>query len=116
MDVELRYLDAMERYRTLEQYAIPVPPAEMVKAQGIACRWQALFIEAKTKDMCLVKVKEEFREVTKDEAAKFHDELKNMEVSFKTTGPGNSNTPLEDGVRLLTEYQDRLQVCFHSTL
>ena len=110
MDIELSYLDTMERYRTLQQYGIPVPPDEMAKAEGIARRWQALFIEAKTKDLCLVKVKERFREVTKEQAVEFHAELKEMEVAFKATGPGNSNTELEDGMRLLAEYQHRVQV------
>lgn len=110
MDIELSYLDTMERYRTLQQYAITVPAEEMAKAEGIASRWQALFIEAKTKDLCLVKVKERFREVTKEQAVDFHEELKEMEIAFKATGPGNSNTQLEDGVRLLAEYQDRVQV------
>lgn len=110
MDIELSYLDTMERYRTLQQYGIPVPPDEMAKAEGIARRWQALFIEAKTKDLCLVKVKERFREVTKEQAVEFHAELKEMEVAFKASGPGNSNTELEDGMRLLAEYQQRVQV------
>lgn len=110
MDIELSYLDTMERYRTLRQYAISVPAEEMAKAEGIASRWQSLFIEAKTKDLCLVKVKERFREVTKEQAVQFHDELKELEVSFKANGPGNSNTQLEDGVVLLAEYQDRVQV------
>lgn len=115
MDIELSYLDTMERYRTLQQYAIPVPHEEMAKAEGIALRWQALLIEAKTKDMCLVKVKERFREVTKEQAVEFHDELKEMETNFKLNGPGNSNTQLEDGVLLLAEYQDRVQVATHSS-
>lgn len=110
MDIELSYLDTMERYRTLHQYDIPVPPEEMSKAEGIACRWQALLIEAKTKDLCLVKVKERFREVTKEQAVGFQNELKEMETSFKANGPGNSDTQLEDGVRLLAEYQHRVQV------
>ena len=110
MDIELSYLDTMERYRTLQQYDIPVPADEMAKAEGIARRWQALFVEAKTKDLCLVKVKERFREVTKEQAVQFHAELKEMEVTFKATGPSNSNTELEEGVRLLAEYQQRVQV------
>lgn len=110
MDIELSYLDTMERYRTLQQYDIPVPPDEMAKAKGIAHRWQALFIEAKTKDLCLVRVKERFREVTKEQALDFHTQLKEMEATFKATGPGNSNTELEDGVLLLAEYQRRVQV------
>lgn len=110
MDVELCYLDTMERYRTLQQYSIPVPEEEMAKAKGIASRWQALYIEAKTRDLCLVKVKERFREVTKEQAVAFHEGLKEMEIEFKANGPGNSNTELEDGVRLLAEYQQSVQV------
>ncbi|CAM9103575.1 unnamed protein product [Discosporangium mesarthrocarpum] len=111
MDVELNFLDVMERYRTLQQYSIPVPAEEMTRAESIADRWQSLFIEAKTKDLCLVKVKEQFREVTKQQALDFHADLKNMEREFKATGPGNSSTQLEDGVRLLAEYEEKVQAC-----
>lgn len=110
MDMELSYTDTIERYRTLQQYSIAVPPDQMAKAEGIAERWKALFIEAKTKNLCLVKVKERFREVTKEQAVEFHEELKEMEISFKASGPGNSNTQLEDGLRLLGEYQQRVKV------
>lgn len=109
MDVELSYLDTMERYRTLQQYAIHVPIEEMTKAEGIASRWQALLVEAKTKDLCLGRVKDSFREVTKQQAIHFHEGLKEMEASFKANGPGNPTTQLEDGVRQLAEYQDRVQ-------
>lgn len=109
MDIELNYLDTMERYRTLQQYAIHVLAEEMTKAEGIASRWQALLIEAKTKDLCLVRVKDRFREVTKQQAITFHEALKDMETNFKANGPGNPTTQLEDGVRLLAEYQDRVQ-------
>ena len=110
MDMELSYTDTIERYRTLQQYSIAVPPDQMAKAEGIAERWKSLFIEAKTKNLCLVKVKERFREVTKEQAVEFHEELKEMEISFKASGPGNSNTQLEDGLRLLGEYQQRVKV------
>lgn len=110
MDVELSYLDTMERYRTLKRYAIPVPAEEMSKANLVADRWQALLIEAKTKDLRLLKVKETFREVTKQQAVEFHEALRNMEAAFKASGPGNANTPLEDGVRLLSECQQQVQV------
>ncbi|CAM9109021.1 unnamed protein product [Choristocarpus tenellus] len=111
MDVELSILDVMERYRTLHHYCIPVPEEEMTKATKIADRWQSLFLEAKTKDLCLVKVKEQFREVTKRQALEFHADLKDMEREFKATGPGNSSTDLEDGARLLAEYEERVQAC-----
>lgn len=110
MEVELGYLDILERYRTLRRYGIPVAAEEMTEASSIARRWKDLFIEAKTKDLSLVRVKEKFRDVTRNQAIQFHEELKEIEKTFRANGPGNPNTPLEDGVRLLAEYSQRVQV------
>lgn len=113
MDIELGYLDIMERYRTLRQYAIPVPTDEMTEAFRMASRWHELVLEAKTKDLCLLKVKEQFRQVTRKQAADFHEHLKEMEISFKANGPGSPGIQLENGVDLLAEYQQRVQVSVH---
>ncbi|CAM9101409.1 unnamed protein product [Chrysoparadoxa australica] len=111
MDMELEYLDVMERYRTLQQYSIEVPKDRLNAALGIADRWYKLFVDSQTIDLSLVKVKEEFRSVTEQQALDFHAEVKEMERVFKATGPGNSNTELDDGVRLLAEYEVKVKKC-----
>ncbi|KAH8046310.1 dynein light chain binding protein [Aureococcus anophagefferens] len=81
MDMELKYFD-VERYRTLQRYDVAVAEEESSVAAGLAARWHALYCTAKTKDLRLAKVKEEFASVT-----------------------------LEDGVALLVDYKRTLAKC-----
>ncbi|KAH8092928.1 dynein light chain binding protein [Aureococcus anophagefferens] len=90
MDMELKYFDVMERYRTLQRYDVAVAEEESSVAAGLAARWHALYCTAKTKDLRLAKVKEEFREVTTQQAA---------------------DVTLEDGVALLVDYKRTLAKC-----
>jgi hypothetical protein len=46
---------------------IEAPAEEAKRAQGLADAWQALHVASKTKDLCLVKVKGQFREVTRQQ-------------------------------------------------
>jgi hypothetical protein len=54
---------------------IEAPAEEARRAQGLADAWQALHVASKTKDLCLVKVKGQFREVTRQQVAKQQQHL-----------------------------------------
>lgn len=110
MDVELKYLDTMERYRTLRQYSIAVSEGEQAQAEGIADRWRALVARARAKDACLGQVKDRFREVTRNQVLAFRETLKDLERNFRTEGPGNADVQLDDGVQLLAAYHEKVQV------
>ncbi|KAH8057483.1 dynein light chain binding protein [Aureococcus anophagefferens] len=111
MDMELKYFDVMERYRTLQRYDVAVAEEESSVAAGLAARWHALYCTAKTKDLRLAKVKEEFREVTTQQAAEFLEELKLMNKQFYDSGPASISVTLEDGVALLVDYKRTLAKC-----
>ncbi|TYZ50849.1 hypothetical protein PybrP1_008863 [[Pythium] brassicae (nom. inval.)] len=110
MEVELEYADISECYRTLQTYGIPVDAAESARAFGLEARWRALFIAAKTKDLRLVKVKDQFRGVTKQDAVAFADECKQMKKAFYESGPVTSASDLDAGLELLAGFQKRLAV------
>ena len=78
MEMELKYTDIMERYRTLGRYGVVVDEKETAMAGALAVRWRELFCAGKTKDLRLAKVKEEFREVTQAQAQEFQEELKDI--------------------------------------
>lgn len=81
---------------------------EKSRALGLAERWQKLIIDAKTRDLRLVYVKDQFRDVTKQQAIDFQEEVKELRRAFYTTGPGAPSIDLEHGVDQVDEYQKKL--------
>ena len=85
--------------------------AELETASNLATRWRGLFCAAKTKDLRLARVKEEFREVTTTQTAEFAEELKDIRREFYDSGPAASKVALEDGVHLLVDYKRTMAKC-----
>ncbi|MAT46423.1 MAG: hypothetical protein CMO35_03215 [Verrucomicrobiaceae bacterium] len=63
MDMELRYADVSEMYRTLERHSVAIDAQELSLAHSLAEKWRDLYVFARTKDLRLAKVKEDFRAV-----------------------------------------------------
>jgi dynein heavy chain, axonemal len=76
-------------------WQIPIPDTERSQALGIAKKYNTLVNDAKTRDLRLVYVKEQFREVTKQQALDFQEELKDLKRAFYTSGPGASGIELQ---------------------
>jgi len=108
MDMELMYLDIAERYSTLTRYDIRVEESEISIALGLSERWRKLWVDSKTKDLRLVDVKDEFREVTKEQAVSFIGESVKVKKEFPERGPGSSNITLAEGNILLDEYTKKI--------
>lgn len=108
MEIELEYADIIERYRTLQTYSIAVDAAEFDKAFLLEKRWKDLFVASKTKDLRLVRVKDQFRGVTQQDAANFAQECKDMRKEFLEKGPGTCATDLDAGLELVSAFKKRL--------
>lgn len=65
LEVEIRYRDIKERYRTLNMYKIPVAEEEITMVENIDKRWEELFLQARSVDRSLIKVKKKFTLVKK---------------------------------------------------
>jgi dynein heavy chain len=104
MDMEIRINDVKERYRTLELYNCACDPEEHADANGLLDSWQALKDVGLTKDRRLVRVKEQFAEVTRLQVAEFAEQCKELSKEFKHGGPGSPSITLEDGVELMKKY------------
>uniref|UniRef100_A0A8B9JE38 Dynein axonemal heavy chain 10 n=1 Tax=Astyanax mexicanus TaxID=7994 RepID=A0A8B9JE38_ASTMX len=63
VDVELRFRDIQERYRTLTMYNIQVPEEELQLAANIRNTWSDLFSESRQVDRSLGRAKKTFTEV-----------------------------------------------------
>ena len=107
MDVELEISDIMERYRIVQRYGIAVRQ-ELHEAMELADTWQTIVNGAKTKDIRLQKVKEEFREVTKTEVLEFAAGMRNMKREYLDNGPASAHVSLADGVGLVKDYRKRI--------
>jgi dynein heavy chain len=108
MNMELDYLDIAERYHTLQRYGIAVPADEMKDALGLKERWHTLWVDSRTKDLRLIDVKDQFREVTKEQAVTFQEECNIAHKKYLDKGPGSPNITLDEGLELLEEYHKTL--------
>ena len=64
MSVPRRYADVIERYRTLERHSVNIEANELQLAHSLAEKWRELYVFARTKDLRLAKVKEDFPDLT----------------------------------------------------
>ena len=97
LEVELRYKDIQEKYRTLAMYDIPVDEEESERAKCIDVVWADLFQEAKMVDRSLVSVKKKFTIITQDQVTTFQTEADELSTKFKTEGPGTVGANLDKG-------------------
>jgi len=111
MDMELKYANVAERYRTLERHEVKVETMELKTAHSLAETWRELYVFARTKDLRLAKVKEEFRTVTTEQSDAFQEELKELRTQFYAEGPVAGKVSLEEGVLLMVDYRETLDKC-----
>jgi dynein heavy chain len=111
MDMELQYADVSERYRTLERHEVKIEDHELELAHSLAEKWRDLYVFARTKDLRLAKVKEDFRAVTTEQSEAFQEELKELRTQFYSDGPIAGKVSLEEGVLLMVDYAETLAKC-----
>ena len=100
-----------ERYRTLERHSVNIEAHELSLAHSLAEKWRSLYVFARTKDLRLAKVKEDFRAVTTEQSEAFQEELKELRTQFYAEGPIAGKISLEEGVLLMVDYAQTLQKC-----
>ena len=106
-----RYADVCERYRTLERHSVAIETNELELAHSLAEKWRELYVFARTKDLRLAKVKEDFRAVTTEQSEAFQEELKALRTQFYSDGPIAGKVTLEEGVLLMVDYAETLAKC-----
>ena len=111
VSVPRRYADVGERYRTLERHSVNIDAHELQLAHSLAEKWRELYVFARTKDLRLAKVKEDFRAVTTEQSEAFQEELKELRTQFYSDGPIAGKVSLEEGVLLMVDYAQTLQKC-----
>ena len=111
VSVPRRYADVSERYRTLERHSVAIETNELSLAHSLAEKWRDLYVFARTKDLRLAKVKEDFRAVTTEQSEAFQEELKALRTQFYAEGPIAGKVSLEEGVLSMADYAATLSKC-----
>jgi dynein heavy chain len=89
MDIEMKYAEIEESYRTLQMHNIPIPSLEELElVRSLSSRWQSLLVHAKQVDESLVTVKIQFTETTKKQVDLFKRKVSKLKKKFKKSGPG----------------------------
>ncbi|RKO94122.1 dynein heavy chain and region D6 of dynein motor-domain-containing protein [Blyttiomyces helicus] len=100
-DVESKYIDVMEGYRTLLMYNIQPDPAELSAATALPEAWKAMLELAAQVDDSLIPVKSKFTETTTSQVRDFRCDLRKFKEEFMTNGPGAMDLDMERGLSLL---------------
>ncbi|KAM6931388.1 dynein axonemal heavy chain 10 [Xenentodon cancila] len=105
IDVELRFTDIQERYRTLTMYKAEVGEDELELMGNISQMWSDLIIETRLVDRSLADVKKSYTLITKEKIEDFKQDLCIFAESFNMHGPGAVGDDLEEGLNILGKYE-----------
>ncbi|XP_043967273.1 dynein axonemal heavy chain 10 [Gambusia affinis] len=108
LDVEIRFTDIQEKYRTLAMHNVKVGEDEQDLVAKIARIWDDLFVEAREVDESLAEVKKSFTDITKNKIEEFKQELLIFAESFNLHGPGSVGDNLDKGLILMANYEANL--------
>ena len=95
----------------MERHSVNIEANELQLAHSLAEKWRSLYVFARTKDLRLAKVKEDFRAVTTEQSEAFQEELKELRTQFYAEGPIAGKISLEEGVLLMVDYAQTLSKC-----
>lgn len=107
-EVEFKYLDTMESFRTLGMYNLKVDEQENEAAQKLPQRWQEVMDVAKVVDGDLDAIKEKFTETTVDQVKTFRAEIRVFKQEFFERGPGSNELDMDKGLDALVKTKEIL--------
>ena len=110
MEVELKLKNILDAYDLLRDYNIPFEEDDFLYAENIPQKWKSLLEEASQVEQLLAPVKENFKETTRSEVNKFHDEVIRFHKEFFSTGPGVGDIELDKGLERLQYFREELAV------
>ncbi|XP_054248884.1 dynein axonemal heavy chain 10 [Indicator indicator] len=108
-EVELKYLDIWERYRTLAMYNVSVAEEEQERANKIKEKWETLFFEASEVDHNLGGIKRSFTKVTQQQIEDYSKEIEGFFHKFMTEGPGSVGEDLDRGLELMAIFEKEVE-------
>jgi len=107
-EVETKFRDIMECYRTLSMYNIPVESQEKTTSNNLPARWEEILTKAAEVDAELVPVKIKFTETTVNQVKDFRQEIKAFKQDFLENGPGSADLDMDKGLEALQKTKENL--------
>ncbi|XP_075882096.1 dynein axonemal heavy chain 10-like isoform X2 [Nelusetta ayraudi] len=108
LNVEMRFNEIKERYRTLSMYKVEVGEGELELLSKIDQIWQDLFKESRQVDRRLTTVKKSFSVVSTRKLEDFTETLSVFAEKFNLCGPGAVGDDLENGLAMIQEFEAEL--------
>ncbi|KAM4746443.1 dynein axonemal heavy chain 10 [Anableps anableps] len=105
LEVEIKFTDIQERYRTLAMHNVKVGEDEKELVTKIGNIWNDLFVQSKEVDQSLTDVKMTFTEITKKKIEQFKQNLLIFAESFNMHGPGSVGDNLDLGLTIMAKYE-----------
>jgi dynein heavy chain len=102
-DVEMKYRDVLESYRTLKIYNIEIDTAEYARALELPERWRALLKSSVNVDNDMIPIKAKFTDSTCAQVQDLKREIKDFLASFISNGPRNADKDLDAGLDQLNK-------------
>ncbi|XP_074916070.1 dynein axonemal heavy chain 10 [Chelonoidis abingdonii] len=109
LQVELKYLDIQERYRTLAVYNIPTTEEERELVNKIKQMWETLLFDSSEVDHSLGSIKKTFTEITREQIGDYSSQIADFFHRFSTEGPGAVGENLDKGLELLDIFDKELE-------
>ncbi len=108
MMMEFRIADIVEKFRTLITYKQISDQKPVEEAFKLEHDWAELVLKAKKKDVSLNSSKQLFAKETQEEVGEFKKGLVLLHKQYKEEGPSAPGTNLDDGLRLIDYYKERI--------
>uniref|UniRef100_A0A670YVL6 Dynein axonemal heavy chain 10 n=1 Tax=Pseudonaja textilis TaxID=8673 RepID=A0A670YVL6_PSETE len=109
LEVELKYLDIQERYRTLGMYNIAITEEEKNLVDKMKLMWETLYADAAGVDHSLGSIKKTFTEITREQIGNYSKEIDDFYQRFVTEGPGSVGENLDRGLELMVVFERELE-------
>jgi dynein heavy chain len=115
-EMEIAIAETQDRFATLALHgfageggeASPGVSAAAEAAARLPAEWQALVDFSLTKDARLIRYKEKFREVTREDALAMVEDCDALLAEFQSAGPSTPGVTLVSGAALMASFVERL--------
>jgi dynein heavy chain len=107
-DIEIKYRDVIESYRTLKMYGIDLDQHEYTLANTLPERWSNVLKKAKALDHDLIPIKAKFTDSTCQQVSDLKSQVKKFYNEFITNGPRNADKDLDVGLSQLQKAKEML--------
>jgi dynein heavy chain len=109
-EVEMKYNDVLECYRTLKMYNVKMDEGESDASKKLPERWVELIEYSKQVDDQITAMKTKFTQTTMNQVKEFKIETKAFRVEYLERGPGSSGLDMDQGLEELQKSKELLRL------